>query len=283
MGEQKHVRSKDGMIKYLGHFNPDKYVFHLLLVLTLIFMVLYTVGTSVPAWYVMRERVTNVSTCNSADRYVDPIIRKYWRQGNSQLSLSASLWFLNVHLTNGDVVYTKFLPFLLIQQEEFMEQDSRGMLIETMFPKCLSTIVTVTFLCLGIAFTCLASNRPSRLVYYGLSSVMIVAAITAWISITIVSSEKFLLSVAYDMCVGQGVLKTSFLLQMITGSTGILAFIFGCILIHLAILINQKVLDEKYRDENEDEEFKEKLSLAVNDAEEAVSYYSSGKYMVHDY
>ncbi|XP_045199512.2 uncharacterized protein LOC123553869 [Mercenaria mercenaria] len=121
-----------------------------------------------------------------------------------------------------------------------------------MFPKCLTTIITFTFLSRGVAFTCCASNRPARLIYYGLSSVMIVAAITTWVSVAITTSEKYLLSVAFDLCLQQVPLKTSFLLQMVTGSAGILAFIFGCILIHLATLINSKINQEKCNDGEND-------------------------------
>lgn len=232
--------------KYLGlGFNPDKYVFHLLLVLTLMFMVLYTVGTSVPAWYVLEERVTNVSKCQSADRYLEPRARRYWNKGPTDLLLSSSLWFVNIQLTSGEAQYKKFVPFIFAKREHLTEETRNGMVIDNLFPKCLTTIFTFTFLSLGITFSCCASNRPSRLIYYGLSSVMIVAAITTWVSVAVTTSEKYVLSVAFDLCLKQGALKTSFLLQMVTGSAGILAFVFGCILIHLAILINNKIRQDK--------------------------------------
>lgn len=127
MAEIKRSQTRDvGVMKYIGHFNPDKYVFHLLLVLTLVFMVLFTIGTSVPAWYVLQEHVTNVSTCSTADRYVEPHIRRYWHHGKSELMLSASLWFINVRLSHEDTVYRKFVPFLLIQRDDFTEKEPNG-------------------------------------------------------------------------------------------------------------------------------------------------------------
>lgn len=262
MADCRKVAKRDSFIlKHIGlHFNPDKYVFHLLLVLTLMFMVLYTVGTSVPAWYVLEERVSNVSTCRSADHYLEPHVRRYWNKRPTTLLLTSSLWFINVRLTNEDVQYSKFVPFIFAQKEHLAEETRNGMVIDNMFPKCLTTIITFTFLSLGVVFTCCASNRPSRLIYYGLSSVMIVAAITTWVSVAITTSEKYLLSVAFDLCLQQGALKTSFLLQMVTGSAGILAFIFGCILIHLAILINHKIDQEKYSDGENDLSIQEQLS-----------------------
>lgn len=238
--------------KYVGlRFNPDKYVFHLLLVLTLMFMVLYIVGTSVPAWYVLEERVSNISTCQSADRYLDGHVRRSLKRQSSTLLLTSSLWFINIRVSNNDVQYSRFVPFIFAQRIPLAERRGDGMTVENMFPKCLTTIVTFTFLGLGVAFTCCASSRPSRLIYYGLSAVMIIAAITSWVSIAITTSEKYLLSIAFDLCLQQGELKTSFLLQMVTGSSGILGFVFGCILIHLAILINNKV---NHCEEGEDDQ-----------------------------
>ncbi|XP_060584448.1 uncharacterized protein LOC132740546 [Ruditapes philippinarum] len=254
------------ILKYMGvQFNPDKYVFHLLLVLTLMFMILYTVGTSVPAWYVLEENVNNVSTCRSADRYLEPHVRRYWNKNPSKLLLTSSLWFINVHLTSDDVKYTKFVPFIFAQKENLAEETRNGMIVDNMFPKCLTTIITFTFLSLGVAFTCCASNRPGRLIYFGLSSVMIVAAITTWVSVAITTSEKYLLSVAFDLCLQQGALKTSFLLQMVTGSAGILAFIFGCILIHIAILINNKFNTERMCSDKDDLSIQEQLSFMYQD------------------
>jgi hypothetical protein len=116
------------ILKYMGvQFNPDKYVFHLLLVLTLMFMILYTVGTSVPAWYVLEENVNNVSTCRSADRYLEPHVRRYWNKSPSKLLLTSSLWFINIHLTSGHVKYTKFVPFIFAQKENLAEETRTGM------------------------------------------------------------------------------------------------------------------------------------------------------------
>lgn len=260
------------MRNYVGlGFNPDKYVFHLLLVLTLMFMVLYTIGTSIPAWYVLEERVSNISTCQSADRYLESHVRRYWKKGHSKLVLTSSLWFINVHLSNEDITYRRFVPFIFAQRDQFSEQNPNGMLVENLFPKCLTSLVTFVFLSLGVTFTCCASNRPSRLIYYGLSAVMIVAAITSWVSMAITTSEKYLLSVAFDMCLQQGALKTSFLLQMVTGSAGILAFIFGCILIHLAILISSKINRSKHEDSEDDLLVQRKISSAIYDDERVIS------------
>ena len=65
---------------------------------------------------------------------------------------------------------------------------------------------------------------------------------------------------AFDLCLQQGALKTSFLLQMVTGSAGILAFVFGCVLIHLAILINSKIKQRRYSDDETEISIDEQVS-----------------------
>lgn len=128
MNTRKVVTRNPFLVKYLGlQFNPDKYVFHLLLVLTLMFMILYTVGTSVPAWYVLEEQVTNVSTCRTADRYLEPRVRRYWSNGPTHLLITSSLWFVNIRLTTEEVQYNKFVPFIFAQKEHIAEETRSGM------------------------------------------------------------------------------------------------------------------------------------------------------------
>ena len=129
MANTRNLTKRDPlMLKYLGvQFNPDKYVFHLLLVLTLMFMILYTVGTSIPAWYVLEENVNNVSACSTADRYLEPHVRRYWNKRPSKLLLTSSLWFINIHLTSDDVKYSKFVPFIFAQKENLAEETRNGM------------------------------------------------------------------------------------------------------------------------------------------------------------
>lgn len=129
MNTRDVVNRNPFVVKYLGlQFNPDKYVFHLLLVLTLMFMILYTVGTSVPAWYVLEEQVTNVSTCRTADRYLEPRVRRYWsNDGPTHLLITSSLWFVNIRLTTEEVQYNKFVPFIFAQKEHIAEETRSGM------------------------------------------------------------------------------------------------------------------------------------------------------------
>lgn len=116
------------VLTYIGlQFNPDKYVFHLLLVLTLMFMVLYTIGTSVPAWYVLEERVSNISTCQSADHYIGPHVRRYWNQGTTNLLLTSSLWFINIRLTNDEDQFNNFVPFIFARTEHLAVEGRNGM------------------------------------------------------------------------------------------------------------------------------------------------------------
>ncbi|XP_052784080.1 uncharacterized protein LOC128219934 [Mya arenaria] len=246
-------RARKNVIRdYVGlGFNPDKYVFQTLLTLAMSFMVAYSIATSVPAWYVLEEQTTNFSTCARADSYVATHVRKAWKGGVTTVYIKASLWYLNIYVDSPENNAHVFMPFVFAHREPVQQYIQDGLLVESILPKSLSTVLTFVFLVLGIICTCCASSRPSRLVYYGLSTIMIVASITCWVTVAVTASEQYLLSTAADLCVHRGIVKTSFLLQMVSGSAGILAFAFGCVLIHVAVLISEKARVERQNGEQD--------------------------------
>lgn len=232
------------------NFNIDRHIFRQLLILTLMFMILYTLGTSVPAWYILEEHMTNISRCKSADKYLSTQVRARWNpELTTKLTIKASLWYMNIDLKNAEVEFKQFLPFIFVQDATITERQN-GIAIQNIFPKCITTIITLTLLAMGITFTFSVSNQPARLIYYGLSSVMLLGAITTWITVAVTSSEKFVLSVGFDFCLDMGAVHTSVLLQVLTGTAGILAFVLSCIIINVAVSINAKCMKDNVKDED---------------------------------
>lgn len=67
------------------------------------------------------------------------------------------------------------------------------------------------------------------------------SAIGIWITVSLSNSEHQVLSATYDLCIMEGSLKTSLLLQMITGCFGFIAFTLAGVLIHYAVVINSQI------------------------------------------
>lgn len=67
------------------------------------------------------------------------------------------------------------------------------------------------------------------------------SAISVWITVTLSSSEHQVLEATYELCIMEGSLKTSLLLQMITGCFGFIAFTLAGVLIHYAVVINSHI------------------------------------------
>ena len=97
-------------------FDPDNNVFHLMVVLTLLFMVLYVVGTSIPSWYVLQEPVANFSTCTSADFYVSKLERKARVSERTTVSVSSSLWFVKLHVFDSERTFSRIMPYVSVTQ-----------------------------------------------------------------------------------------------------------------------------------------------------------------------
>ena len=76
-----------------------------------------------------------------------------------------------------------------------------------------------------------------------------ISGITSWLLIALPSGQELTLSVAYDLCVYKGTLSTSLFLQMTTGACGIIAFLFSCILIHLAVMSQAKSARRKRKED----------------------------------
>jgi len=66
-----------------------------------------------------------------------------------------------------------------------------------------------------------------------------------WITSAIDVSEHHVLVATYDLCIPSGNLRTSVLLQMMTGAFGIIAFSLACILIHIAVMLNAHINTDK--------------------------------------
>lgn len=115
MGAQRGSVIRD----YVGlTFNPDKYVFQMLMMLSMCFMVMYVIGTSVPAWYVLQEGTSNFSTCETADSYVGTHERRSWSSSDYDVvNIQASLWYLNINVRGITKTLRAFMPFLLIHKE----------------------------------------------------------------------------------------------------------------------------------------------------------------------
>lgn len=110
-----------------NRWNPDRHIFKLLMILTLTFMVLFVVGTSVPVWYVLEEPITNLSTCRSADNYVTKNVRLNWADDKTTtLSVHASLWYLSVYIENDDQQYRTVLPFVFVPRSSASEKTING-------------------------------------------------------------------------------------------------------------------------------------------------------------
>ncbi|WAR28287.1 hypothetical protein MAR_013991 [Mya arenaria] len=178
-------RARKNVIRdYVGlGFNPDKYVFQTLLTLAMSFMVAYSIATSVPAWYVLEEQTTNFSTCARADSYVATHVRKAWKGGVTTVYIKASLWYLNIYVDSPENNAHVFMPFVFAHREPVQQYIQDGLLVESILPKSLSTVLTFVFLVLG--------------------------------------------------------------------SAGILAFAFGCVLIHVAVLISEKARVERQNGEQD--------------------------------
>ena len=95
-------------------FDPDGNVFHLMVSLTLMFMVLYVFGASVPYWYIMREPVNNITSCESAELYVTNMAEQLTHvTKDTQISVSSSLWFLRIQIGDrGSTKISRMFPFI---------------------------------------------------------------------------------------------------------------------------------------------------------------------------
>lgn len=213
-------------------FDPDNDVFHLMVVLTLLFMVLYVFGTSIPSWYVLQEPVSNFTSCTSADYYVNKLEREARVTGETFVSISSSLWYVKIQVFDSERTYSRYMPYVSLTQIP----SSRGLLINPQPTRGLMCMITFTLLALGIVFAFRASLDPPGQIFYGLSSLVITTGITAWLLIAMPSGQDLTLSVAYDLCIYKGTMSTSLFLQMTTGACAIIAFLFSCVLLHLAVM-----------------------------------------------
>lgn len=217
-------------------FDPDNNVFHLMVVLTLLFMVLYVVGTSIPSWYVLQEPVANFSTCTSADFYVSKLERKARVTERTTVSVSSSLWFVKLHVFDSERTFSRIMPYVSVTQTP----SSKGLLINPQPTRGLMSMIIFTLLAFGIVFAFRASLDPPGQIFYGLSSLVITTGITAWLLVAMPSGQDLTLSVAYDLCIYKGTMSTSLFLQMTTGACAIISFLFSCVLLHLALMTRIK-------------------------------------------
>lgn len=97
-------------------FDPDFNVFHLMVVLTLVFMALYVFGTSVPSWYVLQEPVTNFTHCTSADYYVTKPEREAREPKETMVYIAASLWFVKIQISDDSGEYLRYMPYISLTQ-----------------------------------------------------------------------------------------------------------------------------------------------------------------------
>ena len=95
-------------------FDPDYNVFHLMVVLTLLFMALYVFGTSLPSWYVLQEPVTNFTRCASADYYVTTREREARVPRKSMIHIAASLWFVKIQVYDSNGTFSRYMPYISV-------------------------------------------------------------------------------------------------------------------------------------------------------------------------
>lgn len=120
MGRQNVCQCKDEekVYQYVGRgFNPDKYVFHALMVLALTFLALYILFTSLPGWYVLQEQTANLSTCSTADHILTSHVRRAWTERNTPVFVSSSLWYLRIDVGQDGRTFERFLPFLFVNKD----------------------------------------------------------------------------------------------------------------------------------------------------------------------
>ena len=96
-------------------FDPDYNVFHLMVVLTLLFMALYVFGTSLPSWYVLQEPVANFTKCNTADYYVTRHEREARVPKESMVYIAASLWFVKIQVYDSNGTFSRYMPYICTQ------------------------------------------------------------------------------------------------------------------------------------------------------------------------
>ena len=58
------------------------------------------------------------------------------------------------------------------------------------------------------------------------------------------ASQSYVTSVAREFCLEYVILSTSLSLQILTGACAVLAFVMGCILIHLATVISSSAKND---------------------------------------
>ena len=97
-------------------FDPDYNVFHLMVVLTLLFMALYVFGTSLPSWYVLQEPVTNFTKCTTADYYVTSQEREARVPRRSMVNIAASLWFVKIQVYDSNGSFSRYMPYISVTQ-----------------------------------------------------------------------------------------------------------------------------------------------------------------------
>ena len=93
-------------------FDPDNNVFHLMVELSLLFMILYVLAVSVPSWYIVHEPVTNFTSCTSADTYIKKEDRAAQTNGMPYVSISSSLWFVVLQVGDSQTTYSRYMPFV---------------------------------------------------------------------------------------------------------------------------------------------------------------------------
>ena len=104
-------------------FSPDKHVFNILLVLNVTFTCFLLIGCSIPAWNVVDEYVPHFRNCSSADKYVGENVRRMWALEPTKVTLTSSLWYVNIRVTSKTIQYeTFFKPLVFLNQEKLPDK-----------------------------------------------------------------------------------------------------------------------------------------------------------------
>ncbi|KAK3604460.1 hypothetical protein CHS0354_015634 [Potamilus streckersoni] len=234
--------------------NYDRHVFKLILVLATIFMTAYILGISIPYWFVLQENVSNFSRCISSNYYGN---YDSFRNGNNDkdmdnnqvmLMVRSSLWYLLIHVrSNSDQVST-FILFIGIHSSPYGNQEgvvsvNDKPIVTSEQPNSLACLMMFALLAFGLVSGWRASMKPSRRIFYGISVICIVLGTTIWIAVAMQNGKNNVILVAVEHCSYSGQVMTAPFLHLLMGSLGMLALVFGLLLIHFSTLTSFSIPD----------------------------------------
>ncbi|KAL3848597.1 hypothetical protein ACJMK2_019446 [Sinanodonta woodiana] len=228
-------------------WNYDRHVFKLILVLASIFMIAYIIGISIPYWFVLQENVANFSRCISNHDYSD--YNSFRHDNNNKemddnevmLTVMSSLWYLLINVRSNDGEVSTFATFIGIHSSPYTKQEGMILINDQIIatseqPNSLAGLMMLTLLAFGLFCGWRASMKPSERIFYGISIICIVLGTTIWITIAMPNGKNNVILVAAGHCSYCGQVMTAPFLQLLMGSLGILALVFGLLLIHLSTL-----------------------------------------------